>query len=91
MAERPSGKKLKENELVLQKLKETFDRNENVTVDSNGTNVWVMLVAAEPLSDLLAENLPHPLSGRKPTHRVRVVLRTTDAQIHNPSRYGRND
>lgn len=28
MAERPSGKKLTANELVLRKLKETFDRNE---------------------------------------------------------------
>jgi hypothetical protein len=49
MVERPCGKKLTANELVLQKLKETFDRNENVTSDSNGTNVWVMHVAAEPL------------------------------------------
>ncbi|WP_165972432.1 hypothetical protein [Paenibacillus piri] len=49
MAERPSGKKLTVNELVLQKLKDMFDRNENVTSDSNGSNVWVMLVAAEPL------------------------------------------
>jgi hypothetical protein len=80
MAERPSGKKLMANELVLQKLKDMFDRNENVTADSNGTNVWVMLVAAEPLSDLLAENLPYPLTDQKPTHLVRVVLRTTDAQ-----------
>ena len=79
MAERSSGNKLTANELVLQKLKETFDRNENVAVDSNGTNVWVMLAATEPLSDLLAENLPYPLTDRKPTHRVRVVLRTTDA------------
>jgi hypothetical protein len=81
MAERPSGKKLTANELVLQKLKETFDRNENVAVDSNGTNVWVMLAAAEPFSDLLEKNLPYPLTGQKPTHRVRVVLRTTDAQV----------
>ncbi|MDB5054115.1 MAG: hypothetical protein JWM44_2165 [Bacilli bacterium] len=80
MAERPSGKKLTANELVLKKLKETFERNGNVAVDSSGTNVWVMLIAAEPIFDLLAENLPYPLSGQKPTHRVRVVLRTTDAQ-----------
>jgi hypothetical protein len=79
MAERPSGKKLRANELVLQKLKETFDRNENA-VDSNGTNVWVMLAAAEPFSDLLEKNLPYPPSDQKPTHRIRVVLRTTDAQ-----------
>jgi hypothetical protein len=34
----------------------------------------------QPLSDLLVEHLPYPLSNRKPTHRIRVVLRTTDAQ-----------
>lgn len=84
MAERPSGKKLTVNELILQKLKETFDRDENVTADSNGTNVWVMLVAVEPLLVLLAENLPYLLNDRKPTHRVRVVLRTTDSQGTNP-------
>lgn len=80
MAERPSGKKLTANELVLRKLKETFERNENIIVDSNGTNVWIMLVAAEPFSDLLVENLSYPLIDQKPTHRARVVLRTTDAQ-----------
>lgn len=80
MAERPSGKKLTANELVLQQLKETFERNENVTADRNGTNVWIMLVAAELLSDLLEVNLPYPPFDQKPTHRVRVVLRTTDAQ-----------
>ncbi len=80
MAERPSRKTLTADELVLQKLKETFERNGNVTADSNGTNVWVMLAASEAFSDLLAENLPYPLSDQKPTHRVRVVLRTTDAQ-----------
>ncbi|SED13150.1 hypothetical protein [Paenibacillus sp. GP183] len=80
MAERPNGKTLTANELVLQKLKETFDRNGNVTTDSNGTNVWVMLVVSEPCSDLLEKDLPYPPSNQKPTHRVRVVLRTTDAQ-----------
>lgn len=80
MAERPSGKKLTANELVLRKLKETFDRNENVAADSSGTNVWVMLAALKPFSDHLGEQLPYPLSGQKPTHRIRVVLRTTDAQ-----------
>ncbi|MFE0555072.1 hypothetical protein ACFW1P_03920 [Paenibacillus sp. NPDC058910] len=80
MAERPSGKKLTANELVLRKLKETFDRNGNVTADSDETNIWVMLAALKPFSDQLEEHLPYPLSGRKPTHRVRVVLRTIDAQ-----------
>ncbi len=79
MAERPSGMKLTANELLLQKLKETFDQNENAA-DSNGTNVWVMLVAVETFPDLLERDLPYPPSGQKPTHRVRVVLRTNDAQ-----------
>lgn len=48
MAEKPGGKKLTANELVLQKLKETFERNGNVAADSSGTNVWVMLAAAGP-------------------------------------------
>lgn len=39
-----------------------------------------MLVAAEPFSDLLEKDLPYPISDQKPTHRVRVVLRTTDTQ-----------
>jgi hypothetical protein len=80
MAERSSGKKLTANELALQKLKETFERNEHVTINCNGTNIWVMLVAAKPFSNLLEENLSYPLTDQKPTHRVRVVLRTTDAQ-----------
>lgn len=80
MAESPSGKKLTANKLVLQKLKQTFERNENVTDDCNGTNIWVMLIAAEPFSDLLVGNLSYPPTEQKPTHLVRVVLRTTDAQ-----------
>lgn len=74
MVERTGGKKLTANELVLQKLKETFERNGIVNADSNGTNVWVMLVAAEPFSDLHVENLSYQLTVQKPTHRARVVL-----------------
>lgn len=33
MAEKSSGKKLTANELILQKLKETFDQDENVAND----------------------------------------------------------
>ncbi|MDQ0060739.1 hypothetical protein [Paenibacillus harenae] len=81
MAERPSGKKLTANELVLQNLKESFDRNENVTDNnSNGTNVCVMLVAAEPFASNDENGLGPSLDELKPTHRVRLVLRTTDAQ-----------
>jgi len=80
MAQRPSGRKMTANELVLQKLKMTFDRNENVITDRNGMNVWVMFAALSSYSDLLEEHFPYPLSGRKPTHRIRVVLRTNDSQ-----------
>lgn len=85
MAERTSGKKLTANELVLQKLKETFNRNENVTVDSNGTNVWVMLVAVKPIAELQKESLSYAVQTQIPTHQVRVVLRTSDSQTEpNP-------
>jgi len=70
MAERPSGKTLTANQLVLRKLKEMFDRNEIVAADSSETNVWVMLAAAETFSDLLEKNPPYQLSGQKPTHRA---------------------
>ncbi|MEC0371145.1 hypothetical protein [Paenibacillus chibensis] len=80
MAQRPSGRKMTANELVLQKLKMTFDRREAVADNINWTNVWVMLVVSEPFSDLLVENLSYPLTEQMPTHRARVVLRTTDAQ-----------
>ncbi|WP_127596122.1 hypothetical protein [Paenibacillus lautus] len=72
-----SGKKLTANELVLQKLKETFDRNENITADSGGTNVWVMFATLKPFSHHLGQHLPYPLSGRKPTHCVRRPLRNS--------------
>jgi hypothetical protein len=80
MAEKPSGKTLTANELVLQKLTETFERNGNVAADSSGTNVWVMLVAAEPLAYGEESSFRRTPSEQKPTHRVHVVLRTTDAR-----------
>lgn len=70
MAKRPSGKKLTANELFLQKLKEMFERNENVIEDCNRTNIWVILVATEPFSDLSVENLSYTLTDQKPTHRA---------------------
>jgi hypothetical protein len=39
-----------------------------------------MLVAAEPLAGNEENGLRRTLAERQPTHRVRVVLRTTDAQ-----------
>lgn len=79
MAERPSGKKLTSNEMILQKLKETFDRNENITTDRNGTNVWLMLVAVKPITELQEDSLPYTVHEQFPTHQIRVVLRTSDA------------
>lgn len=85
MAERPSGKKLTANELVLQKLKETFERNENVAADSNWTNVWVMLVAIASFSESSAlPTWPLPHSEQRPSHHVRVVLRTSTSEGDNP-------
>lgn len=81
MAERPSGKKLTSNEMILQKLKETFDRNENITTDRNGTNVWLMLVVVKPITELQEDSLPYTVHEQFPTHQIRVVLRTSDAQI----------
>ena len=80
MAERPSEKKLTVNELVVQKLKESFKRHENITTNSNGTNVWVMLIAMNPIAELHKESLPYAVQTQVPTHQVRVVLWTSDAQ-----------
>lgn len=80
MAERPSGKKLTESELIVQKLKETFDRN--AIAEDEGVNLWVMAASATPFQEG-EENelsLKPELSILKPSHRVRVVLRTSDAQ-----------
>lgn len=46
MVERPSGKKLTVNELILRKLKETFDRNEDVKTNVNGTTLLDDIVVA---------------------------------------------
>lgn len=39
-----------------------------------------MLVAAEPFADTEKVDLVQSLSEQKPTHRVRIILRTTDAR-----------
>lgn len=62
MAQRRSAKKLTASELIVQKLKETFDRKG--ASQEKGLS-W------EP-------------GSRRPTHHVRVVLRTSDAQEANP-------
>jgi hypothetical protein len=79
MAERTGAKKLTANELIVRKLKETFDR-EGID-DADGANVWVMAAAAKPFQQGEENEPARKPSSQKPTHRVRVVLRTTDAQI----------
>jgi len=77
------------NELILEKLKEEFERNGyNPEQQMFDDNVWVMAAAVVPFSETpeTAEFLPYSLddavlresyldSGR-PTHIVRIVLRT---------------
>jgi len=82
MAERTNSKKLTANELIVQKLKETFDRKG--AVPNEGSNVWVMTVAAKPFQEGVENGLSQEPGSRKPTHLVRVVLRTSDAQETNP-------
>lgn len=74
MAERASEKKLTTNELIVQKLKETFDRNGD---NADSGNVWVMAVAATPFCDD-QNGSKNVLGEPKPTHRVRTVLRTSE-------------
>ncbi|MEF3309601.1 hypothetical protein PV433_11930 [Paenibacillus sp. GYB004] len=77
-------------DLLLQKLRETFDRNGDIfgSTDSHG-NVWVMCVTAIPYhaskTSFLPVSLQAPsqctfrtLNDRNPTHFARVLLRTTD-------------
>lgn len=75
MAKRASEKKLTTSELIVQKLKETFDRSGGDNTDT-GT-VWVMAVAATSLHQDL-QNREKNSCEQKPLHRVRVVLRTSD-------------
>ncbi|MBP1994646.1 hypothetical protein [Paenibacillus eucommiae] len=78
-----------ENELILERLKEEFERNGyNPGLQMLDDNVWVMTVAVIPFEEKLkvAEFLPYSLddvtlresylSQGKPTHIVRVVFRT---------------
>lgn len=82
MAERTSAKKLTASELIVQKLKETFDRKG--TVPDEGSNVWVMAAATKPFQEGAENGLSQEPGSRRPTHRVRVVLRTSDAHEANP-------
>jgi hypothetical protein len=80
MAERSSRKTLTTNELIIQKLKETFDRNGNILIEPNNTNVWLMAVAVVTFD--VSKQMPpfQPLINLIPTHHVRIVLRTSDTQ-----------
>ena len=73
MADRTSAKTLTASELIVQKLKETFDRKG--AYQEEGPNVWVIAAAAKPLQE--GEGLSWEPGSRRPTHRVRVVLRTS--------------
>lgn len=64
MAERSNENALTANGLVLQKHKETFDRNGNVTADSSGTNVW-----AEAFADNEENSLMQSHASRSPRPR----------------------
>ncbi|RTE02760.1 hypothetical protein [Paenibacillus whitsoniae] len=87
--------RLDENELILQKLTETFERQSGSVTDP-GTidHVWVMAAAirpftadcaAAPFLPLALEQTNHWRSqSTLPTHFVRVILRTTSPQGMNP-------
>lgn len=75
MAERASTKKLTTSDLIVQKLKETFDRGDDST-DSG--NVWVMAVSAAPFLEEQRTIKRDVLGELSPSHRVRVVLRTSE-------------
>lgn len=77
------------NELILERLKEEFERNGyNPAKQMLDDNVWVMAAAVIPFEEKseVAEFLPYSLddvtlrelylSQGRPTHIVRVVLRT---------------
>lgn len=80
------------NELILEKLREEIERNGyNSDQQMLDDNVWVMAAAVIPFEESpeTAEFLPYSLNDTairesyfdsgKPTHIVRVVLRTNDS------------
>ncbi|OBZ08333.1 hypothetical protein A8L34_23730 [Bacillus sp. FJAT-27264] len=80
MAKRTSEQPLTASELIIKKLKETFDQNGNILKESNTTNIWLMSVAAIAF-DPHKHTLPFQTTDdRIPTHYIRVILRTSDAQ-----------
>ncbi|MZQ82717.1 hypothetical protein GQF01_11455 [Paenibacillus sp. 5J-6] len=79
MAERQSGKKLNAIELILNQLKETFNRNELEC------NIWLMAVAVVSFRESTA--LPSWIpshSVERPSHQARVVVRTSTSEGDNP-------
>ena len=82
MAERPSGKKLTANELVLRKLNETFNTSGQET---GHCNVWVMLAAVVPFGkSSTLPSWPLPSTEERPSHHARVVVRTSVDDGANP-------
>ncbi|OMD12606.1 hypothetical protein NSS98_30785 [Paenibacillus sp. FSL E2-0274] len=80
MAKRTSKHQLTANELIIQKLKETFNQNGNILEEPNNTNLWLMSVTAIPF-DPHIHTLPFQTTDERiPTHYTRVILRTSDAQ-----------
>jgi hypothetical protein len=88
-------------DLILRKLKETFDRDGNILNDPDSAgNVWVMLAVVIPFPNGKEAGgfMPHSVQklmkggesdveiAKVPTHVARVVLRTTDARV-GTSRY----
>ncbi|MEK4513539.1 hypothetical protein [Paenibacillus sp. FSL K6-2524] len=82
MAKRNSNQKLTTEALLVHKLRNTFD--DQGTDTDEGPNVWVMVVAARPYQQGEEKELAQQPDKLTPTHRVRVVLRTTDDKIPNP-------
>lgn len=83
MAERTSSKRLTATELIVRKLKETFDRKG--AAPNEGSSVWVMAATATTFQKGEEDNgLTKMPDGHRPTHRVRVVLRTSHGWEANP-------
>ena len=82
MAARNCNQVLTTEELLIHKLRDTFD--ERGTDQYEGSDVWVMVVAARTYYRGEEGPLVQTTDRLTPTHRVRVVLRTTDNHTPNP-------
>ncbi|OME60875.1 hypothetical protein BSK59_05510 [Paenibacillus odorifer] len=79
------------DELIADKLRTLFDRNEHILKNkTSGSNIWLALASALPITEDTPTNLfpdyalPFTFEGDlfsptvQPTHIVRAILRTTD-------------